>query len=209
MERNTDISLAKQIMGKNFIGLDELKSINHKMKLLLPESIEPTVPFDEQTLSQNADSAILILGTAFSMDNQPYTLNYMRDLFGMNPDIAEPCFYHQDWYLNESFAKEKILKQDWYFLNKTIPQSTRGKLPDKEVSKLPIAILTAYVFFANYFLNHEVLWVHDYIWCSDEDTNGDIIYTGRYEDFNHVNKNGFSIHRHLKIREFYGTVSTI
>lgn len=209
MEGRTDINLARRILDKNFIGVDDLRCINEKMKLNLSDFRSSFVPFDENTLRRNKDNGILIWGCKLGFDNRPYTLNFMRDLFGMDPNKSEPCFYNQDWYVNELFASQTTLDNKWYFINKTILPSTRGKVPTDGDTKLPSAILTAYAFFANYFLNKDRLWNYDYVWCCDTDNNGDMIYTGRYEDFNQINKNGFSIHRHLKIRDFYGTVSVI
>jgi len=54
-----------------------------------------------------------------------------------------------------------------------------------------------------------LLWKSDFIWCSDKDKNGDQIYVGRYRDPLGVNKNGFNIHRHLKIRNYYGLAPVI
>lgn len=208
MERNTAIRVAQQIMGKNFIGIDELLSVNKNMRIGLSKLDNNTVPFSRQTLEDNADNRILVYGSGLSIENTSYTLNYMRNLFGIDPTISEPCFYHQDWYINEPFASQTTLQNKWYLIEKNVQPSTRGISPDKlDQTSFPFAILTAYVFFSYFLLYNEQLWKHDYVWCSDKDSNGDMIYTGRYEDFNKVNKNGFSIHRHLRIRQFYGAVS--
>lgn len=52
----------------------------------------------------------------------------------------------------------------------------------------------------------EKLWYHDFVWCSDVDHNGDRIYVGKYNDIDGVNKDGFSIHRHLALRLCYGCI---
>lgn len=52
-----------------------------------------------------------------------------------------------------------------------------------------------------------MLWKHDFVWCSDMDHNGDRIYVGKYHDISGVNKNGFSIHRHLALRECYASIN--
>jgi hypothetical protein len=205
---------AKKIMGKNFVGVDEINSIAGNFNL---ENINikdvPTVPFSEKILNDNRDS-ILILGVSKHKDNSPLTLNSLRDLFGIDPEKKEPCFYNQDWYLKQGFANEP-LEFKWYLVKKNIEEKTRGEEPEKIIKSLskekilPKAVLTAFVFFVSYFLNKEVLWKEDFVWCSDLDDNGDRIYTGRYTDPAGKNKNGFNVHRHLSIRSCYGAVFEI
>lgn len=64
-------------------------------------------------------------------------------------------------------------------------------------------------FFAYYHVRKELLWYHDFIWCHDIDHNGDRIYIGKYHDVDGVNKNGFSIHRHLALRNCYAAIEQI
>jgi hypothetical protein len=200
-------------MGKNFIGPDELKIIAGQINIAADFNLStlPPINFSEERLKEIAASHILILGVPRNAAGKKLTLNSLRDFFGLDPAIKEPCFYNQDWYLNESFAVDETLKQKWYAIARQVKASSRAKRPDEIAAFLgpgesfPSAILMAYTFFANYFLNgKEILWPHDFIWCSDQDKNGDIIYVGRYEDPNCLNKNGFNIHRHLSIRPCYG-----
>ena len=77
----------------------------------------------------------------------------------------------------------------------------------KEHISFPSAILCVYTFFAYYYAQKGLLWYHDFIWCSDTDHNGDRIYVGKYHDVDGVNKNGFSIHRHLALRNCYASIT--
>jgi hypothetical protein len=140
----------------------------------------------------------------------------MRSVFGWDPAKSEPCFYNQDWYLKEKFAKDINLDFKWYLIKKTVNKDTRGKNPEdilrlfKNKESFPLTVLTAFTFFAYYLLNKgEILWKHDFIWCSDKDANGDRVYTGRYLDPKNINKNGFNIHRHLSIGTCYGAVTQV
>ena len=45
-----------------------------------------------------------------------------------------------------------------------------------------------------------------FIWCNDVDANGDRIYVGRYFDPLGISKNGFSVHRQLRIKNNYGCI---
>lgn len=209
MERRTDLNYAEKIMGRNFIGPEQLESKKIELGILSPFNFSiPEIPFSSETLKFYCNDYILILGIPKSFDNEPLTINKMRSLFGLNPDINEPCFYNQDWYLNETFAKSKMLDLKWYLQKKNISESERGKNVDEIIptlassQKLPSAILACYAFFTNYFINNkEILWKNDFLWCEDIDHNLDQIYVGRYIDPEGINKNGFNIHRHLKIRK--------
>lgn len=204
MERTTSIAEAKQVMGLNFIGPDELALIADKMGIKVPSEI-PAIPFSLEELKNKKEDYILILGSSQMGNGEPLTLKSLRDHFGINPDVSEPCFYNQDWYLKEKFI-EKPLESKWFLIRKNVFQESRGKNPDEFINdySFPFAILCAYAFFSYYFHTKEYLWKHDFVWCNDIDTNGDKIYVARYVDPLGLNKNGFSIHRHLRIRENYG-----
>ncbi|MDD5290983.1 MAG: hypothetical protein PHZ04_02595 [Patescibacteria group bacterium] len=214
-----NIAQAKKIMGKNFIGPNELKRISLRFKIADPYKMKfkiPNIYFDPNFLKRIHKDYILILGIPKDKDGQRLTINKMRSRFGCNPEKKEPCFYNQDWYLKEKFAKSEALNFKWYLVKKTVNKNSRGKNPENIGKRLegrenfPAAILTAFVFFAYYFHTQgEILWKYDFIWCSDKDRNGDRIYTGRYLDPKKINKNGFNVHRHLSLRNCYGLAPEI
>ncbi len=204
---------AKKIMGRNFIGPDELTAVAFELGIF-PIKDVPKVPYDAKMLKKVSKEYLLVLGVPKMENGRPLTLNNLREHFGLDPAQKEPCFYNQDWYIKEKFANATTLKPRWYLLRKQVLKETRGVRPDilegklKRGEKFPTAILTAFTFFVYYFLNNKaMLWKHDFIWCSDKDKNGDRIYTGRYSDPKKINKNGFNIHRHLSIRPVYGAVT--
>ena len=214
-----DILQARKIMGKNFIGPEELKKIASQLKIPDPYKVRgliPKIPFDLNYLKRIYKDYILILGMPKAKDGEKLTINKLRLLFGWNPKKSEPCFYNQDWYLKEKFASKTHLNFRWYLIRKNIIRGTRGKDPMtieknfKTKQKFPPAVLTAFAFFAYYFHSKgKRLWQYDFIWCADKDRNGDRIYTGCYIDPKKINKNGFNIHRHLSIRSCYGSVPQI
>lgn len=206
-------------MGRNFIGPDGLSTISSKLGIVDPMKIKkplPKINFTEQQLKKSNKDYILILGMPKNKQGKFLTLNSMRDFFGIDPQKSEPCFYNQDWYLKEKFAEKMHLKFQWYLIGKKVAFETRGQTPKNIENKLsvdrnfPTAVLTAYTFFAYYFLsNGQALWRHDFIWCSDRDKNGDRVYTGRYADPKKINKNGFNVHRLLSLRPCYGAVTQV
>ncbi len=210
-----DANAAKSIMGKNFIGPNELTSIAAEINITPIKTI-PKIHYDEKTLKKCAKDYVLVLGVEKNKNGTALTLNSMRSFLGLGPAISEPCFYNQDWYIKEKFASTTTLKNKWYLIRKNVLKESRGVRPDILLGKLkkgeqfPSAILTAHTFFAFYFLHNGVkLWNNDFIWCCDKDKNGDRIYTGRYTDPKKINKNGFNIHRHLSIRPVYGATIVI
>jgi len=216
-----DFQQIKKIMGSDFIGPEELKTISSEFKISNTfnfRSSIPKVPFSVDYLEQIniKHDYILILGMPESSDGQKLTINKLRSIFGWQPDKSEPCFYSQDWYLNEKFANDQVLDFKWYLIKKNVTEDSRGKSPEtihndlKMKEGFPSAILAAFTFFSYYLLNKfQILWAHDFIWCSDKDHNGDRVYIGRYVDPEKINKNGFNIHRHLVIRSCYGLAPQI
>jgi len=206
MERTTSIKEAKQIFGNNFIGPDELVHIADQMGIKVPSEI-PRIPYDLEDLKNKKSEYILIFGASQMESGERLTLRTLRNYFGINPDISEPCFYNQDWYLKEKFVEEP-LESAWFLIRKNVFQESRAKDPE-EISKnciFPTAVLCAYSFFTYWLLNGEALWQHDFIWCRNKDHNGDRIYVGKYYDTEGINKNGFSIHRHLSLRNCYAVI---
>ena len=135
----------------------------------------------------------------------------MREVFGINPDVSEPCLYNQDWYMHEDFM-DTLLNNQWYLIKKDVLEESRAVMPIDLMNhgiNFPSAILCGYTFFAYYFANNELLWNHDFLWCQDVDHNGDRIYVGKYNDIDGINKNGFSIHRYLSLRSCYTSVNVL
>jgi hypothetical protein len=206
MERTTSLAEAKQIMGKNLIGPDELANIADKMGIIVLINY-PEISYNPKELIEKQENYILVLGASQMKNGETLTLKSLRAFFGINPDISEPCFYNQDWYLKEKFI-EIPLESKWFFVRKNILDESRGKNLNniKLHYEFPSAILCAYSFFVCWFHLNECLWKNDFVWCKDKDVNGDRIYVARYFDPADVNKNGFNIHRHLRIKENYGTI---
>jgi hypothetical protein len=212
MERRTTITEAQRLFGKNFIGAEELAAVAGRLPVKLPPEAPP-IPYTLQKLAPLAGDYLLLLGTSAMLDGKSLTLLSLRELYGVNPDVSEPCFYNQDWYMAEAFMQTP-LEDRWYLLKKNVIAETRAMAPVEIMGEypnfhFPPAILCAYAFFACCFVRGEYLWLHDFVWCSDVDHNGDRIYVGKYHDVDGVNQNGFSIHRHLSLRACYGAVDEI
>lgn len=199
----------KQWFGTSFIGPDELRPLMEK----LGESVELEIPelnYPMEALEKYSQDYILIMGLP-RIGSHEMTIRSLREVFGVDPELGEPCFYNQDWYLHEDFI-DLPLEARWYLIRKDVVEASRAVMPEQLMSQqmaFPTAILAAYTFFAYYFQTGEYLWYHDFVWCCDLDHNGDRIYVGKYHDIDGVNKNGFSVHRHLALRSCYAAVDAI
>lgn len=206
---NITIQKAKEIMGNAFIGIDELKTCSPSLDFAIP-SILPEIPYSEAKLQEVKDDYYLVLGLSKFADGKDITIRNMKAVFGKDPDINEPCFYNQDWYDKEDFI-DSTMKDGWFLIRKDVYEDSRAVMPNELMKTIsfPSAIQCTYSFFILWFSKGEHLWYHDFVWCSDVDHNGDRIYCGKYHDVDGVNKNGFSIHRHLALRLCYASVSIL
>lgn len=205
------IEEAKRLFGNNFIGKEEQKPFFKAMGFSDIEIQNRQIEYNDSDLKKAAESGYILIFGVESIEGQNITLRFLRDKFGVNPDISEPCLYNQDWYMKEDFM-DLTLDEKWYLIKKEVFEESRAVMPGDLTQRglnFPPAILCGYTFFAFFFARNEYLWYHDFVWCSDTDHNGDRIYVGKYHDIDGVNKNGFSIHRHLALRPCYGSVNCI
>ncbi len=208
MERTT-IDRLKQLFGDNLIGPDELQPLRERVG----GGDMPPVPelnYEIALLEQCAKDYLLVMGLP-SVGGKPLTIRRLREVFGVDPDASEPCLYNQDWYMHEPFI-DRQMEARWYLIRKEVVEASRAVMPEQLMAdryQFPSAILCVYAFFAYQLCYGRYLWYHDFVWCEDTDHNGDRIYVGKYHDVDGVNKNGFSVHRHLALRNCYAAVTTL
>ena len=192
-------------MSKNIIGPDELRG-QEALGFRIPEAV-PAVPFSAEELEARKDDYLLVLGVSSFSDGTPVTIRNLRKRFGMDPGRSEPCFYNQDWYEKEAFI-DIPMEDGWFLIRRNVYEDSRAVQPAELMKEhaFPPAVRCAYAFFAAWFALGIRLWEHDFVWCSDTDHNGDRIYVGKYHDIDGVNRNGFSVHRHLALRPCYGCI---
>ena len=202
----TDYATVQSIMGSNLIQIEELRGLD---KLNFDVKCGKAIPISVNLLEKKSEEYYLIPGVSKFADGKSVTIRNLVAIFGKNPEVSEPCFYNQDWYEQEPFIDIQM-KDEWFFIRKTVFLDSRAVQPDQLIEKynFPSAIQCAYAFFVLWFLRDVKLWHHDFVWCKDLDHNGDRIYVGKYYDVDGINKNGFSIHRHLALRECYGCIDS-
>ncbi len=201
----------RQLFGVNFIGKEELKPLLKALGFVDVDIQEGPVQYSDADLKKAANDGYILIYGVGSIKGQKITLKFLREKFGVNPDESEPCLYNQDWYMKEDFMDLK-LENRWYLIKKEVYEESRAVIPGdltQQGLNFPPAILCGYTFFAYFYARNEYLWCHDFVWCCDTDHNGDRIYVGKYHDIDGVNKNGFSIHRHLALRQCYASTNII
>lgn len=205
MNNKIKYSEAKNIMGNNIIGPEELRCMK-EFELAIPTSI-PDIPYSAQELENKKNDYYLILGINKLKSGGSTNIKNMISIFGKDPFVSEPCFYNQDWYEKEDFIK-KALETEWFLIRKSLYEDSRAIQPEKLITKytFPFAVNCTYAFFVLWKTRGVKLWCYDFVWCRDVDHNGDRIYVGKYIDTEGMNKNGFSIHRHLGLRSCYGCI---
>ena len=207
MERES----VKKLFGTNFIGKEELKPFFKALGFGELEILETPIQYGDAALQKAANEGYILIYGVGGINGKNITLKFLREKFGVNPDDSEPCLYNQDWYMKEGFMN-LMLEDRWYLIKKDVFEESRAVMPGDLTQQglvFPPAILCGYTFFAYYYAHNEFLWWHDFVWCCDTDHNGDRIYVGKYHDIDGVNKNGFSIHRHLALRPCYGSVNIL
>jgi hypothetical protein len=205
MAIENNFSVAKRLLGKNYIGLDKLSKIQSNFNFVLPK-VEPKINFDLASMNIDYNDHILILGVDNLHGTNKLNIIELIKIFGYEKNNQNPVFYNQDWYIKHKFMYQS-LDFKWYLIKKNVYPDSKAILPDFTPYKnLPSAILCTYTFFVYFLLNNEILWESNFVWCSDYDDNGDRIYVGKYNDITGLNNNGFSIHRHLTIRDHFGVI---
>jgi hypothetical protein len=206
MERK-ELERLKQLFGHHLIGPEEVQPLLERLGWGTDINV-PELNYTMDELAACAADYLLVMGLP-SVGGKPVSIRTLREAFGVDPDVSEPCFYNQDWYMHEDFI-DRTLEPRWYLIRKEVVESSRAVMPEQLMASdyaFPTAILCAYAFFAYWFCYDEKLWYHDFVWCCDTDHNGDRIYVGKYHDVDGVNKNGFSVHRHLALRNCYAAVT--
>lgn len=198
---------ARALFGVSFVGPEELFRV--APSFALGKLVAPNIPFADDTLRSASANYVLFYAPHSHVDGRQVSINSLRDCFGSDPTISQPCFYNQDWYEREDFASTP-LDDRWHLLPKTVLESARGKDPEQVRFDLPAhqtfptAVVCTFAFFAYWIVSGgRKLWNNDYLWCNDVDHQGDRVYVGRYEDPSGINKPGFNIHRYLSLRHMH------
>ncbi|MDB4978532.1 MAG: hypothetical protein JWM56_718 [Candidatus Peribacteria bacterium] len=163
-------SRARAIMGKNFLGLEEVR---RGYGIALDSEPLAEIPFSEETLQACKDTHVLVAGSALSV-------NEIRK-------IADSDFYDTDWYKREPFANDKKVSVRWYLLRSAPVPESRNKTYDQQCSLLtkeeevPFACEMTYMVILYWRVYCERLLPDVYVRCQDKDSISYRIVVGNFD----------------------------
>lgn len=176
-EPSTSQKLAREIMGKNFFGIEE--AIKHfgvnATKQQLAALAE--VPFSEEVLKSCKDTHVLV--AAF-----PLSILDIRGIAKKQSDRT--LFYSQDWYDKQAFVKDKG-KIGWQLVRKEpIANSTSKTWNDQQAllskdEETPTARIVVYTMIGHYLATGKRLFEKIYVRCVDLDSGGYRVYVGGFD----------------------------
>lgn len=207
MERGPLYQEVKLLMGDNFISW---KDINRILPFLadFKQGEIPIIPFSIEELKIKKDTHFLIWVCDKSRTGEVINLLSLKNHFGSEPFVNEPCFYFQDWYEKEVFFNKPISAK-WLLISKDIIGESRAVSPTKLDMEFPSAVELVYVFLITYLIFKSPVFLNNtYAWANDLDANHDQIYIGKYTDPLGLNKHGIEIHRHLSLKLNYGALDS-
>jgi hypothetical protein len=176
-EPSTSQKLAREIMGKNFFGIEE--AIKHfgvnatKQQL----AVLAEVPFSEEVLKSCKDTHVLV--AVF-----PLSILDIRGIVKKQSDLT--LFYSQDWYDKQAFAKDKG-EVGWQLVRKEpITNSTSKTWNDQQAllskdEETPTARIVVYTMVGHFLATGERLFEKIYVRCVDLDSDGDRVLVGRFD----------------------------
>ena len=103
------IEFAKKNFKNNFIGPEELKSIESKVNFDFPKKI-PNINLNLSNI--NPDEYILIYGCSRFHNKTKFDIKKLIEIFGYNYTKDTVCFYNQDWYSSEKFINNTPTFED-------------------------------------------------------------------------------------------------
>ncbi len=176
-EPSTSQKLAREIMGKNFFGIEE--AIKHfgvnATKQQLAALAE--VPFSEEVLKSCKDTHVLV--AVF-----PLSILDIRGIAKKQSDRT--LFYSQDWYDKQAFAKDKG-EVGWQLVRKEpIANSTSKTWNDQQAllskdEETPTARIVVYTMVGHFLATGERLFEKIYVRCVDLDSDGYRVYVGGFD----------------------------
>ena len=175
-EPSTSQKLAREIMGKNFFGIEE--AIKHfgvnATKQQLAYLAE--VPFSEEVLKSCKDTHVLV--AVF-----PLSILDIRGIAKKQSDRT--LFYSQDWYDKQAFAKDKG-EVGWQLVRKEpIANSTSKTWSDQQAllskdEETPTARIVVYTTVGHFLATGERLFEKIYVRCVDLSSGGGRVRVGRF-----------------------------
>lgn len=175
LEPSSSQQRAREIMGKNFFGVEEAIShlgVNPTRRQLANLS---EVPFSEATLQQCKDTHVLVAVFPLS-------------ILGVREKVqGQGLFYNQSWYNEEAFASERG-EVSWQLVRKTpVDNSTSKNWTAQQAligedDEVPSAQVLVYTIIGHFLATGERLFERIYVRTSSVYSDGYRVYVGYFDD---------------------------
>lgn len=180
-ELSASVARAKEIMGKNFLGVEEgMKMFNVELTER-QQLFMNIIPFSETTLTACKDTHILVAVMPLSIVQIRAKAAEMK-----LPKDVKKLFCNQDWYENQQFATQSEL--EWRLIQKTlISDSTsktweeQQKLLDAKTEETPMAQAVVYTMIGFFLKTGERLFEKIYVRTSSLVSDGDRVIVGYFD----------------------------
>lgn len=180
-------SHARTIMGRNFLGLEDVRRyyrVRYTDDQLAPLS---TVPFTDETLRQCRDTHVLVPGYPLSL-NEMYDIQWGPFFYGA---LGDPSWAMS--FKKEAFATDQKVEARWYLLRKEpvpgsvdkTPQDQLALLTEKE--EVPFVCEFAYMVVLYFLVKRERLLQKIRVRCRDRNSENHTVNMG------HFDKSGFEV----------------
>lgn len=173
-EPSTSQKRAREIMGKNFFGIEEVIKHFRVNPSRQQTAALAEVPFTEEVLEILKGTHILV--AVFPMS-----------ILDVRGKVERKLFYsHEDaWYNKEFFAKDRG-EVGWHLVRKTPIEDSTSKTWDKQQALLgkddetPTARVMVYTIIGHYLGSDERLFENIYVRCSCVDSDGSRVRVGYF-----------------------------
>jgi hypothetical protein len=170
---STDQKRARDIMGNNFLGVEDL--IKHFGVSLTDDEVSALreIPFTEAQLLECKDTHVLFPG-------------YPLSILDIRDRVPHELFYSQDWYNDEKFAKKEKVGLRWYLIRKDIVKDSTSKIYQEQTALLsaneeaPRACEVIYMIMLYFLAYQKRLFENVYTRCSDLSSYGSHVGVGDF-----------------------------
>lgn len=164
---------ARQIMGKNFLGLEEV--IEYLGITPTPEEWNQVsiIPYSKETLEECRDSHFLFLGVSQDNQGNPLTIKRLSEIMpmahGQRLFEGDPS----ERYMCRNATTQPTPDLRWYLIKKSVPEESGGQ-PYEAQEKLLAeneyreqAVVYAYIMVLAFAVKCERLFETGHIFCKD------------------------------------------
>lgn len=178
-ELTTSQARAKEIMGKNFLGVEEGMKLFGIRLSRRQFAYMSEIPFSEATLTACKDTHILVAVLPLAIVQIRSYTAAMKLSKGQ-----KSFFYKHDWYDRQAFANE-VGQLEWRLVRKTPVENSTSKtwqqqqeLLDSKIEETPMAQVMVYTIIGHFLNTGERLFEKVYVRTSSLDSDGDRVGVG-------------------------------